>query len=659
MELTPRNIKGKLPRQRITGFIRGILKNTENTEKAIEVLRVSHIARLSDLSIRDRIPAEAVINVFADLAKIGWVLSLNRQHITGTPRKNLADDDIRIIRREQLSARRHEQLRERGTRDFVSSMEAGHVFRGRVVSIFNLMRDGRDLASALERYGSGLRVAAQTAPFISPYLQFVERNMTCSHSGYRLQDIWRYFRYTWASAHESVPGRSLLILVRDSAAPFHPVIGIAALSSAASVLPARDAGFIGWSGEVFLKEYLRNPRYEIVHWLKKTVHVAIIDIYRDDFIAQGILPIRLLGKDTSKIVARLRRVSMAAKEKHIKHSDAREYKRAITRNMADENWEERACTDLFRSKRALELASLLEVQSIIASTYQKYRGRDRIRVLCETRAGREAIKKVVRIARSRAIGTAIADLTVCGAIAPYNEILGGKLVAMLSVSPDVVREYRRRYSGSPSVIASSMAGRRVVRSANLVYIGTTSLYGKRPSQYDRISIPVDQMGGKLGSAIRYKYLGDTEGLGTTQFGGATRNSLERVLRRNHNGVRRVNNVFGEGANPKLRALRDGIASLGLSEELMIHGLTKSVYGVSLIENLCDYLLGINKRPKYFLPVKAREKVTQKITAWWYKRWVADRCHRPDVLDRVVKHTLIKPVSHGGRVSFPDTELDIG
>ena len=39
-------------------------------------------------------------------------------------------------------------------------------------------------------------------------------------------------------------------------------------------------------------------------------------------------------------------------------------------------------------------------------------------------------------------------------------LMGGKLVAMLMMGPEVVAEYRRRYAGVPSAIASSMAGLR-------------------------------------------------------------------------------------------------------------------------------------------------------------------------------------------------------
>ena len=129
-----------------------------------------------------------------------------------------------------------------------------------------------------------------------------------------------------------------------------------------------------------------------------------------------------------------------------------------------------------------------------------------LEALLASGAGRTAFSKVVRLARSMTVGTEIADLTVCGAVPPYNALLGGKLVAMLAASPEVVLEYRRRYQSLPSIIASSMAGRAIVRPANLVFIGTTSLYGERPNQYDRTSYPCKVVGGPKGEFVRYRYL---------------------------------------------------------------------------------------------------------------------------------------------------------
>ena len=44
-------------------------------------------------------------------------------------------------------------------------------------------------------------------------------------------------------------------------------------------------------------------------------------------------------------------------------------------------------------------------------------------------------------------------------IAPYNELVGGKLVAMLAVSPTVVRAYDERYGDYASLIAIHEVGR--------------------------------------------------------------------------------------------------------------------------------------------------------------------------------------------------------
>lgn len=656
IDLTPRRIKAKTARRRIRAFVRAVGQCGIKGEEAIEAIRSTHVAALSSLALRDRMPTEAAVNVFADLAKMGWNVSLRSNAIEGNPPIASDTDSVRATRRVQLAARRHEQLRLPSTREFIAKMEAGHIFNRQIVSVFSLMRDGRELASTLASYQLARREGRVGAPFVRPYLQFVDRAAMCKHTGFRLQDIWRYFRHTWSSSYESVPGRSLLVLIRDAAAPFHPIVGIAAVASAASVLPARDKGFIRWSGETFARECTEHPSNELATWAKEMVQRAIREIYRTDFIAEGLLPLRVSQKELPKVVKRLRRAGFTARERHIRQSEAREYKSGgRKRSRSEDDWESQARSDLFRSKRALELASLLAVQGVVNSAYEKRRGKDRIRTLCETQGGRDALTKILRIARSRTIGTAIADLNVCGSISPYNEILGGKLVAMLAVGPEVVREYKRRYRGSSSVIASSMAGHEIVRPANLVYVGTTSLYGTRPSQYDRIVIPAERLGGKVGDVLRYKYLGDTVGLGTTQFGYATRKSVEAFVRRSYNGVRRVNNVFGEGANPKLRALRDGIAGLGFSEDIMIHGLTKSVYGVCLIQNLRDYLLGISKRPKYLFPLMAKENRSDKIAEWWYERWVTSRCERQDIVERVLRHTLVRPVVHGARVSLPIIE----
>jgi hypothetical protein len=203
-----------------------------------------------------------------------------------------------------------------------------------------------------------------------------------------------------------------------------------------------------------------------------------------------------------------------------------------------------------------------------------------------------------------------------------------------------------------------MAGRRIVRRSDLVYVGTTSLYGIRPNQYDRATVPNEILGGHGPGNFGFRFLGSTQGYGTSQFSEATKDAVERLTAMSRNG-KGVNNVFGEGANPRLRAIRDGIVNLGLTEDLLVHGMSKSVYGVSMLssDNLSDYLLGLTSKPRYVFPRNATRDDVNAIAGYWIARWVVPRLNRADTLERVRNHTLIYPIRHGARLTLPDADVD--
>jgi hypothetical protein len=158
--------------------------------------------------------------------------------------------------------------------------------------------------------------------------------------------------------------------------------------------------------------------------------------------------------------------------------------------------------------------------------------------------------------------------------------------------------------------------------------------------------------------IEYKYLGQTEGMGTFHFSDKTVRALESLV--SGETIQKVNSIFGEGANPRMRKIRDGLTALGFpTEDLMMHGTPRIIYGVQLIENLTDYLLGIDERPKYFLKRDADSKneVQKNIIKWWLKRWVIKRIHKEDVLDRISQHTMVHPIKHGARVVLPRIDIN--
>ena len=163
------------------------------------------------------------------------------------------------VRRSLLLAR-DEQLSEPAVRAFVRGMETRQLGPKGWHSIFSLMRDGSELADKLAavRDLPAEQRLPQLGQAIQPYLQFVTEDARCRLDGLRLADIWRYFRYTWLTPARSVPGRSMMILVRDAAVEPHPVIGIAALSSSIVQQSTRDQE-IGWDKASVLHEIATAP----------------------------------------------------------------------------------------------------------------------------------------------------------------------------------------------------------------------------------------------------------------------------------------------------------------------------------------------------------------------------------------------------------------
>ena len=258
------------------------------------------------------------------------------------------------------------------------------------------------------------------------------------------------------------------------------------------------------------------------------------------------------------MIARLKAYGEEQRKLHHRFVRSQDLKQATSHlDSTDEcHWQARARTHLYRSKRALSLSEMLRARRVLKETLGQHPTAEGVRALLEYTEGRQIAKRVLRKAKADRVGTAMADITVCGAVAPYSLILGGKLVSMLIASPDVVVAYRSRYLNQQSEIASAMAGRPIVRPSQVVLFGTTSLYGAGSSQYNRLRMPAEMLGGRPGEYLEYIELGKSEAYGTSHFSMDTVEALVALVQQTSNG-QRVNSIFGEGVNPKLRKMREG------------------------------------------------------------------------------------------------------
>jgi hypothetical protein len=584
----------------------------------------------------------AAANVLGDLASQGWSVIVDDGAVRVAPALSVADPagEKDRIRRQEL-VKRNEQLSLPSVRKFITGLERPREYHGRFVSVFSLMRDGRDLAAVLEA-ATGQPSALRAV--IDPYVQPVATGERCRHTGLLLTDIWRYFRQTWTNYYATTPGRTLQLLIRDRAAPFHPVIGIAALSSAIVQISERD-DWIGWQPGPFLTDRAANPTARMARWAAGRLERSLSELYLDDLLRDGLYWPSLWDSPTPEAIERLVKEAESRRRDHHRFVHQSDFK-SRSGKADDAAWRQRAESDLFRSKRCLKLADVLRARTALIPYLSPRPTADGLRKALADPQGRRAIAGILRRAKSESVGTAIADLAVCGAVAPYNAILGGKLVSMLATGPAAVRAYRDKYSGYESEIASAMAGRAIQRRANLVFIGTTSLYGSGSSQYNRIRVPADVLGGT--DDIRFRELGRSKSYGTSHL------SAESVTALSQTGVR-VNSIFGEGVNPKLRKVRYGLDLLGWpSGELLQHGRQRIVYGISLASNLLPYLIGAEDKPRYLFPVRSGGDVA-KISEWWMQRWLAHRIQSADVLAEVARHHADRPVNHGARVPLPPAD----
>jgi hypothetical protein len=210
------------------------------------------------------------------------------------------------------------------------------------------------------------------------------------------------------------------------------------------------------------------------------------------------------------------------------------------------------------------------------------------------------------------------DAFVLGALPPYSKLLGGKLIALLATSREVVKYFRAKYGKSKGIISKRK------KNPRLVLLTTTSALG-RSSVYNRLRIPgsVEYLTGVEPDRVARWY---TKGYGHFHISESVYKALVEVLsKRNHPYA--TGNRFGDGPNWKIRVIRQASVELGIEPRLLRHGIQRQVYIVPLAENTRSFLLGKSKVVRYkTLPV-------WDITDFWCERWAKPRSRRcPDWVD---------------------------
>lgn len=608
----------------LPGFRKKILKNE------IDYINGNEI---DDLKIK------SIFLVLFDLLNQGYCYSVEDDLVYLTLSQENAESKDFI--RNNMSFEKITQLRSESVKNFIDKMEKKKKRNGINCSIKDLIGDSREI---VRRYYKGENKV------IDPYVQLVDNSYDIL-SGFNLKDIWRYFRYTWSIPYKNTPGRNLFYLVRDRAQKYHPIIGIFALGNCILNLTVRD-NEIGWTIESVKKNMKRMNNISFVRQaidkervanVKKVTYLESETEYLSRISQYSKMMMKIFVKSIDDSINEIYKNDFAFDFNNptydminLLRDEADKLKKVLLDtphlNEGNVNYETEAQLPLYRKKRCVELAKLLESKIIIKEFYNV----DSVvwlNNLLKNEKGLRAINTAIVANRKTKIGSNMMEIIVCGSIPPYNEILGGKLVSILACSPIVARDYKIKYQHQVSEIASRMAGKKIIRDSSLAFLGTTSLYTKCSSQYNRISVP-DKNGNVL---LKYEKVGITEGFGTLFFSKETTDCLQKMQILNDGG-RKINNVFGEGTSPRFRLLSTSFSNIGLkADHFLKHNSPRIVYMMNLAFNTKEFLLGIDEKLNYCYDLSNEVEVleiTQSFIDYWYNRWFLMRISNDEIICRL-------------------------
>ena len=652
-------------------LIRKIFVDNNNSQDLIKDLE-SQITIFDKISIdehesffmkfnKENISFQACCSLLADLLAGGWHVGLGLEgfliskpdYSTAFTGNNLEETKEKMRRVQKINRDKHMKSVE--IQRFIQRMEKPRKIGNEEKSILDLIDNGKELAEIFKDISQldEEKKISLLKKIINPEIVicypedplFREEQNNCPYTGLRLGDIWKYFRLTWSNEYKSVPGKSFPILIRNAARPNKPIMGIAMLRSAALADEAREDA-IGWTDEATIRKKIYSKEIEIDFLVKAMVdclNEQIDNIRSDDF---DFLNSKLIKEPNEDVIKKLKQTY--EDEFNRRKSDLKNEKKKPPKisSFEPEDWMKESEEAVFKKKRAIKLSKFLEIRKAFNEVkIQKDPARGYATLIHPSnKKGNELISAALREIKTKALAENIMDLGVCGAVAPYNELIGGKLIAALMGSTEVRTLFKSRYNGKkykfPSIIASSSKGKAVYRDANLMCLTTTSLYGVASSQYNKIKFlkkdyPELETDVIWSEAKKNKQSQKTKGQGVYHFSNETSKLLSILTLKKLKYVE-VNHKFGEGTSPKLRKARVGIdCLLDYSKSniqldtFFAHSMQRKNYIFFHEKNILKKIIDQKKNFSNIISSKA-----ENITSAWLKRWLIKRINRDETLEKL-------------------------
>ena len=227
-----------------------------------------------------------------------------------------------------------------------------------------------------------------------------------------------------------------------------------------------------------------------------------------------------------------------------------------------------------------------------------------------------SVREGLRALKDLTVPRITMEVTVCGAVPPFSQVLGGKLVVGFLGHPRIIQAT----VGSLGTITSQVFDQETLEGLlpdfGLLGLTTKGLYPFHSALYNRAEIPsADE-----GRPLRLRKIGETRGSTTTLLTKRTSLLSQQVLDASLE-LRQVSTRYGTGGAKRQRRIEAAVTAAGLPQTLSHAGIRRPVYGVPFASNIGG-VLWAGAEPQW-LQFKAATEVgyAERATQTWRTRWL--------------------------------------
>jgi hypothetical protein len=232
------------------------------------------------------------------------------------------------------------------------------------------------------------------------------------------------------------------------------------------------------------------------------------------------------------------------------------------------------------------------------------------------------------------------EATVCGAVPPFAQALGGKLMVAFLTHPKVIASTLGAEGELLGWSFDSEKLDKLLPSFGMMCLTTKGLYAGHAAIYNRGEAP-----GATG-AVRMRHLDNTDGNTTSLISTYTTKLARALIESPKDDSVRVSSVYGSGGAKRHRAIEKAAIDVGLPQRLVMAGIRRPVYGLNYVSNAPD-VSWLGEEPKWLVkPDEAPAEFCERATKLWRTKWLqraVDRVH-----DYALVPSLIRTIETMGQ-----------